>query len=257
MLVNPVSPGRPAEDYISKGGRPAQALEYDGMPSFETENGGLVIFQTLLCMRSHPLHGSYLFPKNYTNVCAEFPDGFNALFPGGKRQWRPLIYQQEYSGPLMFRFGSQMELRWREGIYQVRAEEAYRTPVTVFDAEDKAMDLLLEFLSPQQRLELASQKTKFRVRGAATKNLYEVELDNGFAILDKNTCEVVVSYCLHTEHWLPAADQALTIKLALEDPELEIECLENANPSRWPRKPTRRPTRVGHELAAMERELII
>ena len=116
--------------------------------------------------------------------------------------------------------------------------------------EDLA-EVMLTQLSYQQTIEYRATGG-FRVVGARTGNLYRVTPSNGFELIDAYTNRVVVSYCLHTEHWLPSCDQALAIKMALEDRELEVEVLEGAKP--YPRS-DRRQVRVSDQVALrLERE---
>lgn len=96
-------------------------------------------------------------------------------------------------------------------------------------ANERARAILLEHLSPQQRLDLATGHG-FYVRGEMNR-LYFVEPGNGFAIVDPVTRETTVSLCLHPEEWMPYDDVALATKLSIDaGRDSEAEMLEAANP---------------------------
>jgi hypothetical protein len=118
-------------------------------------------------------------------------------------------------------------------------------------ANDRARALLLEHLSPQQRLDLAALG-HFHVRGELNR-LYRVEPGNGFSAVDPVTHEQLVCCCLHPEEWIPDADVALATKLAIDaGRETEGQMLEGAN-ARPVAGRTRRQALPG-EIAAWERE---
>jgi hypothetical protein len=93
----------------------------------------------------------------------------------------------------------------------------------------RARAILLEHLSPQQRLDLARRRGFF-VRGEINR-LYFVEPSNGLQIVDPVTHEATVSLCLHPDEWMPHDDVALATKLALDaGADTEAEMLEAARP---------------------------
>lgn len=96
-------------------------------------------------------------------------------------------------------------------------------------ARERARAILVEHLTPQQRLDLAATDSFF-VRGNVNR-LYRIELGNGFQTVDPETHEPLVSFCLHPEEWMPHADVALAIKLAIDSgQDGEAEMLSAANP---------------------------
>jgi hypothetical protein len=100
-------------------------------------------------------------------------------------------------------------------------------------ADERALELLRECLSPQQRLDLARHHGFF-VRGRINR-LYFVELGNGFDIADPVTRESKVGMCLHPDEWIPHADVALATKLAIDaGAASEAELLEAARPRLLP-----------------------
>jgi len=163
-------------------------------------------------------------------------------------QYRPVLYELHLEGGWCG-LGSQGELSWRYGLWwminalaglhkpegktyrdlaeEVAVKEELVEAFDMADADERARALLLEMLTPQQRLELAAAG-RFRVRGAKTRRIYGIEPGNGFVALDELGSEALTSYCLHTEHWIPDADVALATKFALEDRELEEECVAGA-----------------------------
>lgn len=227
--------GLPLSWFMSSGGKPARVLGEKGWPSFEHEDGELLVFDLLIVQAGH--NGSlHAFPRWYGAACVLADDDMVPLHhhPGAWWEWRPLIHNKDaFEGWLAM--GSQQELAWRRGLGEVMhwmhgggREDGEPMPYTsIEDADARATEVLRENLNPQQRIELASLG-HFRVQGGKTGNWYRVEPSNGFGIVDQVTDEIVVSYCLHPEQWIPHDDVALATKFLLEDPELEIECLENA-----------------------------
>lgn len=226
-----------------------------GMPSFEHEDGGFVVFELEVAQGQGRLDTPLmLFPRWYGAICLLAPDGPGPVhhMPSQLWCWRPMIYRMNVRGGWTG-LGSQEELAWRHGldwmqrqVHRVEAGELTREEAvglyTMEDADNRADALLEEFLTPQQVLEFRLAQG-FRVRGAKTGDYYAIEIGNGFAKIDPITLEMVVSYCFHPEEWIPHADVALATKLALEDEELEEEFLEAAReqvvppewlaPARW------------------------
>lgn len=258
------------------------------MPSYEQQDGsGLVVYDLLLSWPGTGITPPLFISRWYNSACILAPEGpvplhhevhqkTLALFDpiderggagclreitwseGAKYQWRPIVYRLNLQG--IGALGSQAELAWRRGLSDATQAHFADDQVEGFEvlsrlerADEKAERLLREHLNPQQLLELAADD-KFRLYGARTGNLYEIELGDGFDLLDKVSSDTVASYCLHTEYWMPAADIALATKLALEDPELEIECLENARSGGIWR--TRRRTSQDWKAYRLERELL-
>lgn len=231
-----------------RGGLPSRAGRW--MPAYESEDGTLQVFEMLIVTTFRD-GMTMLFPRSYGISCLVSPDDMVPLHHGENAwwTWRPRLFRKMLIG--WQGLGSQTELAWRRGLMDmmISGREGY----TMGEADDRAAALLQENLSPQQRLELAALGT-FRVRGAKTRNVYRIDIGNGFEIVDKATGEAVVSYCLHTDAWIPHDDVALATKLALEDPDLEVECLENARMTMRPRG--RRATWADRRAAVMEREMI-
>lgn len=236
--------GNDPYEWIAKGGKPAKAVG-DGMPSYEHEGGKMVVYDLLIAQMDLRT-GLRFFPSSYGATALIFPDGLTPAwfhlsehedgimsYGVGEREWRPAIYRLTLDSR-MERQGSQTELEWRAGLAEMMHHIHAGKEWTMEQANERADKLLLECLSPQQRLEFfASDGGNFRCRGGATKNLYVIELGNGFDILDKTTMEILVSYCFHPEEWMPSADVALAAKLLLEDPEKEAEVLEGARSNIW------------------------
>lgn len=241
--------------WIVRGGRPARALRFGGMPSFEHEDGRLWVFD-LLRVQVGADGQCRLWSSWYGTACVLAPDGMVPLHhhEGAWWQWRPRLYRHNAFWGWMG-LGSQEELQWRYGLGKAIEAAHFGEPELleqIQEADARASRLLAANLSPQQRIELAALG-HFHTRGGRTRNLYKVGLGDGFAIVDHRTQDEAVSYCLHTEHWMPSADIALATKLALEDPEMEIECLENARPTLVP--PERRATADDLVCAMLERDL--
>lgn len=81
-------------------------------------------------------------------------------------------------------------------------------------ANRRARALLLEHLTPQQRIDYHAWKC-FYVRGELNP-LYRVEPGNGYQIVDPISRETTVSICLHPDDWIPDDDVALATKLAID-----------------------------------------
>lgn len=245
----------PPSRWMCHGGRPAAVVGDDGMPSYESDDGKLLVLDVLLAQMNGDGHVK-LLSRWYGSACVLAPDGLAPLHhsPGALWGWRPKIYYRTFVGWSCM--GSQQELGWRHGLGQMQAiihgamDEA---DFDMVDADHRARKILLENLTPQQQIEYHACD-KFRCRGATTGNMYLIEPGNGFAIIDKHTCEIVVSYCLHPDGWIPHDDVALATKLALEDAELEEECLKNARSVFH--KPDPRAPRIDQYVYDMERELL-
>lgn len=236
------------------------------MPSYEHEDGQLVVYD-LLCAQATANGGMMLFSRWYGAAALLSPDDMVPLHhhPGARWEWRPVVYNRSLHGYWQG-LGSQMELGWRFGLMEMQfaihsveageLDEDFNPDehFSMAEADKRADALLRENLSPLQVTELATVG-KFRVRGAATRNLYRIDPGDGFELLDPVTNEVVRSYCLHPEGWMPHADVALATKLALEDEELEVETLEGARGRDWERA-KRRPFWEERTAVEFERELI-
>lgn len=256
--------GKPA-DWIVHGGRPARVLGSKMMPSYEHVDGKLVVMEFLVIQRT--TLSAMAFPNSYGWVCVVAPEGPVPLHlaPKGAHEWwewRPLVYR--WHGDRWWQaLGSQQELAYRFGLSEVHHEvhDNDGDVAQIIRGEERAEELLLSQLSLQQRLEFRA-RGDFRVVGARTGNAYRVTPSDGFNLIDACTGSDIVSYCLHTEYWLPSCDQALAIKMALEDPELEVEVLEGAKPyPRTARRRVRMSDKVAlrleraHRLLPMHREL--
>lgn len=243
------------EDWIVRGGRPALVLGANMMPSYEHEDGGLAIMTVMIlqCLSLSVM----AFPRDYGVTATVAPEGPVPLhFPtAGAHEWwvwRPVLYKWRAEGWWQG-LGSQQELAYRFGLNEIHHEVYDDTGDLgqMVVSEKRAEALLVSQLSPQQRLEFAALG-KFRVVGARTGNHYRVTPSNGFELINAHTGDVVISYCLHTEHWLPTCDQALAVKMALEDRELEVDVLEGARP--YPRSDRRRVTLSDQAALRLERE---
>lgn len=116
--------------------------------------------------------------------------------------------------------------------YLAFVDEVYVEPIDLpfMEARRKADAILREHLAPQQLLELEA-RSRFHVRGRVNA-LYRIDLGNGFYVVDPTTLEPLVSFCLHTEEWIPHADVALAVKLAIDSgQDGEAEILAAANPT--------------------------
>lgn len=249
------------------------------MPSYEHELGRLVVCDVLVCARTGDQ--VMMFSRWWHTATILAPDTMVPLHHGQEAwwEWRPCVYRwTTFIGDIVLdtgywqTLGSQAELTWRSGLAAVRsamldaAEQGgdWHAFVDREQAEQRAEQLLIENLSPQQRIEYAATGA-FRCRGGWTRNVYRVNPGEGFDLLDETRDRVLRDYCLHTEDWLPGHDQALAMKFALEDPELEVAVLERARG--YGRDPTltRRRTaedmiaaaiETRHELLPRRRELV-
>lgn len=231
------------------------------MPSFEDEDG-LIVYDFLVAMPESD-GGYMLLPRWYQSAAVIADEGMVPChhMPTAHWTYRPKLYRRSIFG-VWRQEGSQKELQWRYGLAKmthamyaegVSVEEQVEAILGMQIAEKRADELLAEFLNPYQRVELALLK-KFHVRGAATRNLYAIGLGDGFELVDEVTHECMVSYCFHTEHWMPSSDIALATKFALEDEKLEVDTLENASP--YMGGTTSRHTNALRRARDMERELI-
>lgn len=270
----------PPSEWISRHGVPAGAVGgwQDGMPSFEHEDNGFVIMELLIAAST--ANGSMMLVSPwYGTAVVLAPDGMVPLHhnPGALWEWRPLLYPRQrwgWSG-----MGSQNELGWRYGLADmqqanalvaeyVEEERAYRefTPsenllyamakeaLEMPGADDRAETLLAEHLAPQQLLEWRSHFGGFLVRGGETGKTYRVSVGDGFTEVDPVTLQILRSYCLHPEEWIPHADVALATKLGLENPETEEATVEGGRGT--DREATRIVFAEERVAAALERELI-
>lgn len=239
-----------------------------GMPSFvqDEEFGKLAVFDLLVAQRADR-GGLMLWPRWYGSMTLRACDGLVPLHdsPEAKWEYRPMVYNRAmFSWQAL---GSQRELAWRYGLHLVMLRQAQDVAAALgmdmeggraddrvvegwgyggsfeleartedrieqryaewMEADEKAEATLIEHLNPVQRIEFGTTNS-FRCRGAATGNLYRLDVGNGFEILSKSTGEPIASYCWHPDEWIPECDVALATKLALEDEELEVETLENA-----------------------------
>lgn len=228
-------PGEP-KDWIAEHGRPAACLPYDGMAAYEHEDGKMIVME--LCVAQITVSGGImLFPRWYGVAAIVAPEGMVPLHhsPEAWWTWRPVLYNRSMYGGWR-QLGSQTELAWRFGLMEVQHAIHADGEFTMQDADAKADRLLLECLSAQQRIEMLADGN-FRVRGASTGHTYLVTPNDGFNRIDPLTGETIVSYCLHTEHWLPDSDQALAVKYGLESIALEAEVLEGARAYERPAPP--------------------
>lgn len=209
------------------------------MPSFEYEDGNrdddagskFLVYTNLICFKNRR-GGMMLFPRLYRKVVRYAPEGLAPLYPGGERAWRPWLYHRTTTG--WDGHGSQNELSWRYAFTEIEkaiAGEKHEGLYAMGEAEDKAEEILMENLSPFQQYDW-KKLGNFRVRGGLTGKLYAVREGNGFALIDPVTCAEQTSYCLHPEYWMPNADIALAHKLHLENPETELDALENGKSSK-------------------------
>jgi hypothetical protein len=244
--------------WLVKHGCPAACLgdprePLGGLPSYEHEDGGLVVYDILGAQASS--NGNMmLFSRWYGTASVLAPDDLVPLHhePTAIWEWRPLVYRRSMYGCWMG-LGSQSELGWRYGMNQVMAAAYADGEFTMDRSDERAATLLHEQLSAYQLTELALSG-RFRVVGGATGHTYEVELGDGFDRVDPTTGETLVDYCFHPEGWIPNADVALATKLALEDEELEADTLANARATI--RRPTQHATPEQRRAREIELELI-
>lgn len=256
--------GGPA-DWVTRHGAPARCLgnprRHGGMPSFEHEDGGFVVFDLLVCALA--VNGQMMaITCAYGALSIVYPEGLTPAVRAGRAEYRPMIYRR-HALHWWQRLGSQMELAWRYGLGQmqiamhsVEEGEEFDPEVdfTMAKADERADALLTDHLTPLQRLEHAAT-SEFRVRGGKTDNLYKIEDANGFAQIDEVTGDTLVSYCLHPDYWMPNADVALATKFQLEDPEMEIETVENARDTPYRRETI--PTWEEVAASKIEKELMV
>lgn len=258
----PSYPGPPSR-WIVRGGRPAACLGTDfvgrtpGMPSYELDTApdkpSFLVFDLLVGLLNRR-GGLMLLPRDYTEVAVACPDELVALHgcDNARYDWRPWLYSRtehsEWCG-----LGSQHELGYRKALgildaaKESREEENERCStkgdngevsgprsmkalmglLDMDRARVKAEKILKENLSVTQRLDY-SRCGNFRVRGGMTGDVYAVREGNGFAKIDPVMGTILASYCLHPDYWMPHADVMLAHKLSLEDPEGELDCLEQA-----------------------------
>jgi hypothetical protein len=265
--------------WIVRGGRPARCLgpvtgRAGGMPSYEHDDG-YVVFDLLVC--SFNGQTATATSRWYGTACLLAPDGMVPVHhqPSQWWTWRPCFYNISLHSYWQ-QVGSQIELGWRKGLgevtrLQLQAEDAlqsggydervealvdiahWQLDPPMDAATRRAEELLKEMLTSLQRTELASVG-QFRVRGGLTRQVYVIEIGNGFKSVSPVTGETQVSYCYHPEAWLPHEDVALATKFALEDPELEEQTLECAKSHLVLRR--RRPTPEDRRALDYEKVLI-
>ena len=224
----------PAE-WIVEGGKPARCLgevspkrRCAGLPSYELEDDfeprGFQVFDTVV-MQFPPIGPPKVLPRSYGMVSLVAPEGMVPLHHSPDAWWRyrPLLHDRVLEA--WQTMGSQAELQWRYGLYRTLV---HRDPETLTAAHDRADWLLRDNLSSWQLADYVIRDA-FHVRGAATGNLYEITIGDGFRRVDPVTNTTLETFCLHPEAWLPAPDVALATKFALEDPALEREAISGAN----------------------------
>jgi len=230
------------------------------MPSFEDDETGFMVYD-LLWVFPESDGGYMLLARWYNSASVLAEEGTVPChhMPTARWTYRPCLYRRSMYG-VWRQMGSQKELQWRFGLARMThamhsedIEEQLDAVLGMEIAEERATKLLAEMLTDYQKSELALQY-KFHVRGAATNNLYAIGIGDGFELVDEVTHECVASYCFHTEHWLPSADIALATKLALEDEELEVDTLENANMTYF--GASEKQTAAQRRARDMERELL-
>lgn len=217
----------PPSRWLATHGKPAAACGRRGLPSYEPEDGedGLVVFDLLIC--NHDSVGQVrMLPRSYGVACVVAPDGPVALHHDPDAQWtyRPILYRlNAFHG--IEALGSQQELRMRRDLRDTIIWRGTKYEENAA-ADVRADAILREHLSPLQRIEYVSEGS-FRSRGGKTRNVYRIELGNGFQLVSP-AGETIATYCLHPEEHIPYADVALATKLWLEDPDAELEALEGA-----------------------------
>jgi hypothetical protein len=250
-----IRPAGPPSRWIVDHGRPAEATGKDGMASYEHDDGNLLVLDLLVAQLS--VSGLMLFPRDYGTDAVVAPDGLVPLHhsPAAWWAWRPCLRRLSLNDccePGWSIIGSQSELAWRYGLMQVthmRHDEF--AEFTMDDAHERAERLLLDNLTAHQHLEHAATGN-FRVRGAKTGHTYRIAVGDGFERIDPESGKTITSYCLHTEEWMPADDQALATKLALEDEDLEPEVIKGARA--YPRSAPRPPSLDEARAAKIEGE---
>lgn len=218
------------------------------MPAYESPDSKLLVMESMRAVFGNAAtRNPLLVPFGYDQVVDDFETGPVRLVEGGL-PWRPCLYTLMVETTL--RLGSQQELSLRLGFHEAiqesrerrqrwrrfdatlrdegkTDEERRQACIEWFDAEraappglpsqqatSRARELLLRFLSPQQRLEYLRFNT-FHVRGTINR-LYQLHIGDGTAIVDPLTQEPLVALCLHSEEWIPDEDNALAVKLLIE-----------------------------------------
>lgn len=217
-----------------------------------------------MCLVSMTPNHVLLFPAWYPTASILSDESTVSLHHGVNADWNWRMnvyrlalkfYYPDIAEADWERMGSQTELSWRNGINELQHwlhggdDGPYTGPPPLSPiAEEVADRMLCRHLTPFQRLEFKLTKN-FRVVGAKTGNHYRITVGDGFELIDRESTAILVRFCLHTERWIPGADQALALKLALEDEEMEGEVLSGAKP--YPKKFFRNVTehdRVAHKL---------
>jgi hypothetical protein len=232
------------------------------MPSYEDEGRGFVVYD-LQVVQFQKTGGAMLLSRWYGTAAIVAPEDLVPLHHSPEARWtyRPAIYDRSMHG-YWRRLGSQTEIAWRAGLKQIQEviygeieeQVQYLLHPPMEEANKRADKLLAENLNAFQAVEKAAHN-RFRVRGGITSDIYEVQVGDGFRRVDPFTGEVVRSYCLHPEYWIPDADVALATKLSLESPELEMQTIRNARAT-----PLQRRIRASDEdrlAASIECELIV
>lgn len=276
------------EKHVARGGRPAECLPLSGLPAYESESGTVLVMEALIAWDGGVDRAPMLLPTSYRDVALRAPSGLAALHDDVDAvwTWRPIIHSLTLARTQ--RSGSQQELEWRIGLHQVaviQSEQEDRihevfvrsateilkherpkeevadeyearvreilaepSPTLGYDAANRrASAILREHLTPQQRVDLAAEKA-FYVRGRINR-LYRVEPGNGFQIVGPVSREILVTFCLHPDEWIPADDVALATKLAIDaGEETEAELLSAGRATLRPR-----PYRVYPELVTARR----
>lgn len=251
--------------WIVEGGRPAKCVGHWGMPTAEHDVlAGLCVMECC-AVTMNPMY-VMLFPFWYGTAAILSEESTVSLHHGVDADWgwRMNIYRAK----VLFRdsvslrtyvdwerLGSQTEITWRTGLNEMQhwmhgGDDGPYTgpPVMLHIFEEVADRMLCRHLTPFQQLEF-SMTRGFRVVGAKTQNHYRITVGDGFELIDPESTDILVRFCLHTETWIPSSDQALALKLALEDEEMEGEVLSGAKS--YPRKFFRDPTedqKIAHKL---------
>lgn len=241
--------GGTPDDWVCRHGAPS--VLGMAMPSYESDDRKLQVFDALLVQyRGLDSAGPMMFPRSYGVAALLASEGLVPLHHSEDAWWgwRPWVYERTTLGRGFTYLGSQAELAWRYGLSLALMRDQAQMEKFI-EAGARANRLLAEHLTAQQRIDLLAYNA-FRLTGAKTKNQYVIQLGKGFAIIDRHTTVLTVSYCFHTEHWMPDADVALATKLALEDEELEVQALETAKIGGTWKSPRPQP----HELVARKLE---
>lgn len=147
-------------DWIPRGGRPAATLDWcDGMPAYESDDGRLVVFETLVAFAGarglqpsgryrgpdghhHETFGegrTIMLPLSYGQVAVRqaILDPGSGLVPlhdqpGASWSWRPLLWQfRRLDDGGVQRFGSQNELDWRNALAESTERSGRRREAAV------------------------------------------------------------------------------------------------------------------------------